>query len=87
MSFTSIVERASVDEAYLDITELVEDRLRNNYMMDFVKFENTRVVGYEIGEYVNSLDLNLNEQDYRLAIGAIITEEIRTAVYNVTGNK
>lgn len=82
-----MVERASVDEAYIDITELVENRLRSNYTIDTINFKNTHVVSCEIGEFLYSLDSNLNESNYRLALGAVIAEEIRAAVYDVTGNK
>lgn len=84
-SFTPIVERASVDEAYLDITEVVDTRLNNNYAIDRSSLINTHVVGCDVNEFVNGLDYNLNEHDYRLALGAVITEEIRTAVYQRTG--
>lgn len=44
----SIIERASVDEAYLDITELVEKKMSSgSSQMDFSnKLTNSFVVGY-----------------------------------------
>uniref|UniRef100_A0AAG5D1G6 DNA polymerase eta n=1 Tax=Anopheles atroparvus TaxID=41427 RepID=A0AAG5D1G6_ANOAO len=59
-SFTSLLERASIDEAYLDITERVLVRIREMNEGKFQllpdKLTNTFVVGYEnIGEYVKKL--------------------------------
>uniref|UniRef100_A0A336MV37 DNA polymerase eta n=1 Tax=Culicoides sonorensis TaxID=179676 RepID=A0A336MV37_CULSO len=59
-SFTPLFERASIDEAYLDITDLVMAKLRdmNNdkYKLDPSKFGSTFAVGYEtMGDFVQDL--------------------------------
>uniref|UniRef100_A0A336MX77 DNA polymerase eta n=1 Tax=Culicoides sonorensis TaxID=179676 RepID=A0A336MX77_CULSO len=59
-SFTPLFERASIDEAYLDITDLVMAKLRdmNNdkYKLDPSKFGSTFAVGYEsMGNFVQDL--------------------------------
>lgn len=59
-TFTPLLERASVDEAYLDITDSVLIKLREmnagNYKLDASKFTNTHAVGYEsMGSFVQDL--------------------------------
>ncbi|XP_053657779.1 DNA polymerase eta [Anopheles marshallii] len=59
-SFTPLIERASVDEAYLDITERVLSRIREmnegKFQLLPEKLANTFAVGYEnIGEFVKKL--------------------------------
>lgn len=76
-TYTGLLERASVDEAYLDITDRVMDRLKQmndgNFSLSADKLENTFAVGYEyIGEFVKKIsepgeddgvDEELNEDD------------------------
>lgn len=46
-SFSDYVERASVDEAYIDLTNLVEEKIQNGRIsLDVEKFPSTFVVGY-----------------------------------------
>lgn len=85
LTFTTLLERASVDEAYLDVTDLVQNRITTNYQISKQSFKNTHVIGCDVNEYINALDYNFNEYDFKLAIGAIIAEEIRSSVYNITG--
>uniref|UniRef100_A0A182SZI3 DNA polymerase eta n=1 Tax=Anopheles maculatus TaxID=74869 RepID=A0A182SZI3_9DIPT len=59
-SFTPLLERASIDEAYLDITERVLSRIREmnegKFQLLPEKLANTFAVGYEnIGEFVKKL--------------------------------
>ncbi|XP_058060773.1 DNA polymerase eta [Anopheles bellator] len=59
-SFTPLLERASIDEAYLDITERVLGRIRDmnegRFQLLPDKLANTFAVGYEnIGEFVKKL--------------------------------
>ncbi|XP_052865482.1 DNA polymerase eta [Anopheles cruzii] len=59
-SFTPLLERASIDEAYLDITERVLGRIRDmnegRFQLLPDKLANTFAVGYEnIGEFVRKL--------------------------------
>lgn len=58
--FTTLLERASVDEAYLDITENVKKRFKEMSDGSFVltpdKLLNCYAVGYDhIGEYIQNL--------------------------------
>ncbi|XP_016959518.2 DNA polymerase eta [Drosophila biarmipes] len=58
--FTKLLERASVDEAYLDITETVNLRMQQMQSGDFAlqpqELVNTFAVGYpNIGDYVNKI--------------------------------
>ncbi|ALC44947.1 DNApol-eta [Drosophila busckii] len=58
--FTQKLERASVDEAYLDVTETVNKRMEQlqtgEYTLKPQELVNTFSVGYEcIGEYVNKI--------------------------------
>lgn len=64
-TFTPLLERASVDEAYLDITERVLARLREmhegNYQLLPDKLDTTFAVGYDsIGKFVQNISGDLN---------------------------
>lgn len=87
-TFTNLLERASVDEAYLDITEEVKKRLGQG--LDQIKIEklaNTFVVGSDTQNFINTLSeySDLSESNIKLAIGGIITEEIRAEILKKTG--
>lgn len=82
------MERASVDEAYLDITEEVKKRLENEpkpIMVD--KMVNTFVVGCDTKDFIDSLKLDseFSDANIRLAVGGMITEEIRAEIFKKTG--
>ncbi|KAL0893554.1 hypothetical protein ABMA27_013744 [Loxostege sticticalis] len=93
--FTPLLERASIDEAYLDITEPVQERLKtfnvNSVTTDLLP--NTYALGYDNVEQfiadVHSYGSDSLEFDYehakQLLIGAVIVSEIRAAVYEETG--
>ncbi|XP_045176250.2 DNA polymerase eta-like isoform X2 [Mercenaria mercenaria] len=94
--FSNCVERASVDEAYIDLTEEVEKRL-SSLSQDRVtidKLPNTHVVGFNKDkdgrDLSDWLSVTFDEEtmdcyNRRLAAGAVIAEEMRAAVYNDTG--
>ncbi|XP_045176229.2 DNA polymerase eta-like [Mercenaria mercenaria] len=94
--FSNCVERASVDEAYIDLTEEVEKRL-SSLSQDRVtidKLPNTHVVGFNKDkdgrDLSDWLSVTFDEEtmdcyNRRLAVGAVIAEEMRAAVYNDTG--
>lgn len=87
-TFTDLLERASVDEAYLDITKEVEKRLEQGLdQISIEKLSNTFVVGCDIKEFIKNLKENceISESNIKLAIGGIITEEIRAEVFKQTG--
>ena len=94
VGFGAIVERASIDEAYIDITTLVEERQREIVTFGESLLPNTFVVGHDSSKEVRREGvetwLRSNEKDglsdnTRLAVGAAIMEEMRKAVYDKTG--
>lgn len=89
-TFTPLLERASVDEAYLDITEQVNKRIaaiHSNLTLDELK--NTHVVGCSVFDFLMGIysSGDSEEHNLRLAMGGAITEEIRAAVLEKTGYK
>ncbi|XP_045514741.1 DNApol-eta [Pieris brassicae] len=93
--FTTLLERASIDEAYLDITTPVQERLKiidiNTISTDMIP--NTFALGYQhIDELVSDvhnyggdcMEFDI-EHTSRLLVGAVIVSEIRAAVYEETG--
>ncbi|XP_077293163.1 DNA polymerase eta [Arctopsyche grandis] len=97
--FTPLLERASIDEAYLDITDVVASKIdcytKGERIHD--KFlPNTYILGYDNIESFSSDVYDRNELDcemsgfdqlhsLKLFVGAVIVSEIRTAVYEKTG--
>ena len=92
LQFGAIVERASIDEAYIDLTNLVDERLQtvqNSQGLDAGQISNTFVVGFEEEQKQAWLDDIFDEDDVqmdnlRLAIGAQIVEEMRAEVFKQT---
>ncbi|XP_075969139.1 DNA polymerase eta [Anticarsia gemmatalis] len=93
--FTPLLERASIDEAYLDITGPVEERLKtlNVNTVNPDMMPNTFALGYDCVEEfmtdihtcgVENIDFDY-EHAKRLLVGAVIVSEIRAAVYEETG--
>jgi DNA polymerase eta len=87
LQFGATVERASVDEAYLDLTALVQDKLPDTIIKpDMVS--NTVIVGGEENKEAwlqKAFDeTNRRSDEVRLAIGASIVEDIRAEVFNQT---
>ena len=95
LQFGGIVERASIDEAYLDLSELVENELQalvsSESRIKCDEVLNTYVVGYNTDEKnpatwfasVQS-DSNQDINNLRLLIGAKIVEKMRAAVFDKT---
>ncbi|KAF6205262.1 hypothetical protein GE061_019430 [Apolygus lucorum] len=101
--FSECVQRASIDEAYLDLTSVVDKRLGefpNGVPTN--EIPNTFVVGYTsessndevlrsegTGSWLKDLySSGLNDVDAKkLAIGAVVVEEMRREILNVTGFK
>uniref|UniRef100_A0A0B6ZJQ7 DNA polymerase eta n=1 Tax=Arion vulgaris TaxID=1028688 RepID=A0A0B6ZJQ7_9EUPU len=91
--FCSCVERASIDEAFLDLSEEVTLRLKNlgDSQVRSEQISNTFVEGYDglggscewLKKLYNSTDAYTSE--YRLAVAASIVEEMRAAVLKETG--
>ncbi|KAK3593446.1 hypothetical protein CHS0354_020211 [Potamilus streckersoni] len=102
--FSGCVERASIDEAYIDLTAEVEERLKSlkSWGITPDKLPNTYIVGYDkakedqnmaevrskgVSDWLEIIldneDMNIHE--IRLAVGGIIAEEMRAAVFAETG--
>ena len=88
-TFGATIERASVDEAYLDLTKLVDEQVNNNkkeILADDIP--NTKIVGHEDSteDWLKGIHSasDLKTDDIRLAIGAKIVEEMRAEVYKQT---
>lgn len=82
------MERASIDEAYLDITEEVKKRLEWGLdQIQISKLANTFIVGCDTKSFIANLKENteFSESNIKLAIGGIITEEIRAEILEKTG--
>ncbi len=88
LQFGCVVERASIDEAYIDLTAIVLDKM-SHMKVTKEKLPNSFIVGYEDNTEVwlqNTFNSNdLKTDDVKLAIGAAIVEEMRAEVYNQTG--
>ncbi|XP_045446005.1 DNApol-eta [Melitaea cinxia] len=93
--FTTLLERASIDEAYLDITIPIQKRLEtiNIHTLASNLMPNTFALGYDsfddfISDVHNcgsdSIDFDF-EHAKKLLVGALIVSEIRAAVYEETG--
>ncbi|CAG0897784.1 unnamed protein product [Darwinula stevensoni] len=94
--FSGCVERASVDEAYIDLTEEVEKRLKQEKLVTAGELSTTFVVGWEseedetgVARWLNSIDesSSCSDTDRRLAIAAHIVEEMRRAILEKTSFK
>lgn len=89
VTFTPLLQRASVDEAYLDITEMVEKRIERGIdELTLDNLSNTFVVGRELEDFIHNAISNkeFSMADLKLAVGGLITEEIRAEVFKTTGN-
>ncbi|XP_034251557.1 DNA polymerase eta [Thrips palmi] len=96
--FSNCVQVASIDESYMDITEAVEDRLLQVLEQDnalcIEKLPSTFVIGFSddksndedqrVAGVKNWLENLADPTCMRLAVGAMITEEMRAAVYKQT---
>ena len=84
------VERASIDEAYLDLSQLVSARLGRGELSDPALLPNTHIAG-ETGAPAGDVAGWLREADreggpdLRLAVGCQLMEEVRAAVFATTG--
>lgn len=93
LTFTQDIERASIDESYIDVTDLVNKKLENEGNVFFRKLTvsqlpDTHVVGSETSHFLNNLQEynEFTETNCRLAIGGLIAQEMRAAIFKETGN-
>ena len=81
LQFGAKVERASIDEAYIDLTDLVNAKMTESIIIEDKDIPNTFVVGHEessaswLSETYDNSDLRT--ENVRLAVGAAIIEGIR----------
>lgn len=66
MKFTNLLERASIDEAYLDITDNVAERMKDmrdkKFQMQAPHFVNTHAVGYNtIGNFIQDVSAAVDQ--------------------------
>ncbi|KAK3930933.1 DNA polymerase eta [Frankliniella fusca] len=94
--FSSCIQVASIDESYMDITEAVEERMLqmsdDGFSMD--KLPSTFVIGYtedksndevqRVEGLTKWLENISDPRCLRLAVGAMLAEEMRAAVYERT---
>ena len=78
LQFGAKVERASIDEAYIDLTDLVNAKMTESIIIEDKDIPNTFVVGHEessaswLSETYDNSDLRT--ENVRLAVGAAIIE-------------
>ena len=81
--FTDWVERASVDEAYIDITDLVRERGENVNLRE--ELSETHVATYKSKRGSKKwFDSDISQGDRDLAVGAIIAGEMRKHILEKT---
>ncbi len=88
--FTNIIERASIDEAYLDVTELVSKRIETGDLRNFITADcvpNTLIPGVKgedggVGEWLQEEG---HDQELVLAVGAMVANDVRRTVFERTG--
>uniref|UniRef100_A0A2Z5U652 DNA polymerase eta n=1 Tax=Reticulitermes speratus TaxID=60591 RepID=A0A2Z5U652_9NEOP len=96
--FSDCVQRASVDEAYIDVTEAVEQRISSFCRVQPSQLATTFVVGFTdinsndeetrlqgITSWLESVYALQDPAQLRLAVAGVIVEEMRAAVYQQTG--
>ncbi|XP_060847284.1 DNA polymerase eta-like [Rhopalosiphum padi] len=95
--FSSCVQRASIDEAYVDLTSVVNDHISSNHnIITENDLSNTFVEGYSdnsedksvsIKSWLHDVYNNELQDDYllRLTIGAMMVETLRKSIYEQTG--
>ena len=90
------MERASIDEAYIELTETVDEKMKEmDGTLPVDQLTNTHVVGWDVGEKVEGDDKavgvlgwiedGLLAANRRLAVGACLVEEMRRELFRETG--
>uniref|UniRef100_A0A3Q4N0B0 DNA polymerase eta n=1 Tax=Neolamprologus brichardi TaxID=32507 RepID=A0A3Q4N0B0_NEOBR len=99
MSRFAVIERASIDEAYMDLTAAVQQRLKNmtDKQIEPSLLRTTYIQGYPqkeqrsrgLQQWLESLTFpsvgEQNSAELQLTVGALIVEEMRAAVEKHTG--
>lgn len=87
-TFTPLFERASVDEAYLDVTDAARERMQNNPKdICAENLQQSFVVGCNTKDFIETAHENthFHENNLLLLAGGVIAEEIRRKVLLETG--
>ncbi|TRY62599.1 hypothetical protein TCAL_10989 [Tigriopus californicus] len=90
LQFGAVVERASIDEAYLDITALVDEKLKTLTRVEATDLPHTFVVGCEddretgLSRWLAESYETSHSDNIRLAVGGMIVEAMRQAVWEQT---
>lgn len=99
-TFSDCVQRASIDEAFLDLTKAVNERiksgvtsvlpnnLQSTYIVGFcdLKSNDTELRSKGVVQWLKQVEKESNESpDFKLAVGAMIVEEMREQVLSKTG--
>lgn len=86
--FNANIERASIDEYYIDVTDLVSKRLKDSFQrVTIAQMPDTHVVGSATRYFLDNLEEynEFTEANCRLAIGGLIAQEMRAAILQETG--
>ncbi|KAG1958111.1 DNA polymerase iota [Pimephales promelas] len=75
MSYCPLVERLGFDENYMDVTEMVERRLKETRISD-LSFS---------GHIYKHECVAVDEENARLAVGSVIAAEMRQAIFSTLG--
>ncbi|KAF4112764.1 DNA polymerase iota isoform X3 [Onychostoma macrolepis] len=75
MSHCPLVERLGFDENFMDVTEMVESRLKETNISD-LSF---------IGHIYKHESMAVDEENARLAVGSVIAAEMRQAIFRTLG--
>ncbi|KAK9975138.1 hypothetical protein ABG768_023195 [Culter alburnus] len=75
MSYCPLVERLGFDENFMDVTEMVERRLKE-----------TRISDLSFGGHIYKHEcVAVDEENARLAVGSVIAAEMRQAIFSMLG--
>ncbi|XP_026104272.1 DNA polymerase iota [Carassius auratus] len=75
MSYCPLVERLGFDENFMDVTEMVERRLKETRISD-LSFN---------GHIYKHESIAVDEENVRLAVGSVIAAEMRQAIFSTLG--
>uniref|UniRef100_A0A8D3BGB8 DNA polymerase eta n=1 Tax=Scophthalmus maximus TaxID=52904 RepID=A0A8D3BGB8_SCOMX len=102
MSRFAVIERASIDEAYMDLTAAIQQRLKNmadeqmaphllrtTYIQGYPKAHQKELRSRGLQQWLASLPVHVSGEqssaELQLTVGALIVEEMRSAVEKDTG--
>ena len=90
-----LVEKASIDEAYLDLTEDVQRLKEQKPQLNINDFPTTHLAGFTtktdderievVSKWLNDCQTDDEQRDYDLILGAYLVEQIRKKIKEETG--